>query len=138
MAEEGLVSALANVIARLPGGGEVREGQVEMAVAVEQAIENRRHLVVQAGTGTGKGLAYLVPAILSGSKIVVSTATKALQDQLCVAPHTRILTADLRHIRADEVFVGQKLVGFDEERDGTRRRYRSSVVESVATIERPC
>jgi ATP-dependent DNA helicase DinG len=82
MAEEGLTSALANVIARLPGGGEIRHGQVEMAVAVERAIDERRHLVVQAGTGTGKGLAYLVPAILSGSKIVVSTATKALQDQL--------------------------------------------------------
>jgi ATP-dependent DNA helicase DinG len=82
MAEEGLTSALANVIARLPGGGEIRDGQVEMAVAVENAIDDRRHLVVQAGTGTGKSLAYLVPAILSGSKVVVSTATKALQDQL--------------------------------------------------------
>ncbi len=77
-----LTSALANVIARLPGGGEIRTGQVDMAVAVEHAIEERRHLIVQAGTGTGKSLAYLVPAILSGSKIVVSTATKALQDQL--------------------------------------------------------
>jgi ATP-dependent DNA helicase DinG len=82
VAEEGLVSALANVIARLPGGGEIRQGQVDMAVAVEHALEKRRHLVVQAGTGTGKGLAYLVPAILSGGKIVVSTATKNLQDQL--------------------------------------------------------
>ncbi|MEY2418870.1 MAG: ATP-dependent helicase DinG [Actinomycetota bacterium] len=82
MAEEGLTSALANVIARLPGGGEIRDGQVEMAVAVERAIDERRHLIVQAGTGTGKGLGYLVPAILSGSKIVVSTATKNLQDQL--------------------------------------------------------
>src|SRR5689334_21759780 len=53
-----------------------------MAVAVEHAIEERRHLIVQAGTGTGKSLAYLVPAILSGGKVVVSTATKALQDQL--------------------------------------------------------
>ena len=42
----------------------------------------RRHLVVQAGTGTGKSLAYLVPALLSGSRVVVATATKALQDQL--------------------------------------------------------
>ena len=82
MAEDGLVDALANVIARLPGGGEIRSGQVDMAVAVEHAIEERRHLIVQAGTGTGKSLAYLVPAILSGGKIVVSTATKALQDQL--------------------------------------------------------
>ncbi len=82
MAEDDLTSALANVIARLPGGGEIRSGQIDMAVAVENAIENKRHLIVQAGTGTGKGLGYLVPAILSGNKIVVSTATKALQDQL--------------------------------------------------------
>ncbi len=82
MAENGLTSALAHVIARLPGGGEIRQGQVDMAVAVEHAIDGRRHLIVQAGTGTGKSLAYLVPAILSGSKVVVSTATKALQDQL--------------------------------------------------------
>jgi ATP-dependent DNA helicase DinG len=53
-----------------------------MAGAVERAIGARRHLVVQAGTGTGKSLAYLVPAILSGKKVVVATATKALQDQL--------------------------------------------------------
>ncbi|MEY2461384.1 MAG: ATP-dependent helicase DinG [Acidimicrobiaceae bacterium] len=53
-----------------------------MAQAVADAITNKRHLVVQAGTGTGKTLAYLVPAILSGKRIVVATATKALQDQL--------------------------------------------------------
>lgn len=82
MAEDGLTRALANVIARLPGGGEIREGQVEMAVAVGHAIEQRRHLIVQAGTGTGKTIAYLVPALVSGSRVVVSTATKALQDQI--------------------------------------------------------
>ena len=53
-----------------------------MAEAVADAIESGRHLVVQAGTGTGKTLAYLVPAILSGKRTVVATATKALQDQL--------------------------------------------------------
>ena len=56
MAENGLARALANVVARLPGGGEIREGQVEMAVAVEHAIEERRHLIAAAGTGTGKAL----------------------------------------------------------------------------------
>src|SRR5207302_9892287 len=49
---------------------------------VANAISARRHLVVQAGTGTGKSLGYLVPAILSGRRVVVATATKALQDQL--------------------------------------------------------
>ncbi len=47
-----------------------------------EALVTRTHLVVQAGTGTGKSLAYLVPAALSGKKVVVATATKALQDQL--------------------------------------------------------
>ncbi|BAN02733.1 ATP-dependent DNA helicase [Ilumatobacter coccineus] len=61
---------------------EVREGQHRMARLVEDAIAGKRHLVVQAGTGTGKTLAYLVPAITTGSSVVVATATKALQDQL--------------------------------------------------------
>src|ERR1700761_5556727 len=63
-------------------GGEHRPEQQEMCRAVAEAIVTRTHLVVQAGTGTGKSLAYLVPAALSGKKVVVATATKALQDQL--------------------------------------------------------
>lgn len=74
--------ALQRVVGALPGGGEARQGQVDMAEAVAHALDNGRHLVVQAGTGTGKSLAYLVPAILSGKTVVVATATKALQDQL--------------------------------------------------------
>ena len=77
-----VAAALSRVTTALPGGGEARPGQVEMAEAVAKAVEARRHLLVQAGTGTGKSLAYLVPAILSGAKTVVATATKALQDQL--------------------------------------------------------
>jgi ATP-dependent DNA helicase DinG len=75
-------AALDEVVAHLPDGGEARLGQRQMAQAVENAIATRRHVVVQAGTGTGKTLAYLVPAILSGKRVVVATATKALQDQL--------------------------------------------------------
>ncbi len=74
--------ALERVVAELPGGGEARLGQREMADAVRLGIAERKHLAVQAGTGTGKTLAYLVPAILSGRRTVVATATKALQDQL--------------------------------------------------------
>lgn len=59
---------LAKVVAQLPGGGEPRLGQVEMAQAVEVAIRTKKHLAVQAGTGTGKTLAYLVPAILIGER----------------------------------------------------------------------
>lgn len=77
-----VVGALRRATACLPGGGEVRDGQATMAVAVANAIKNNRHLVVQAGTGTGKSLGYLVPALLSGARVVVSTATIALQDQL--------------------------------------------------------
>ena len=61
---------------------EFRPGQLEMAEAVEAAFKDRRHLIVEAGTGTGKTLAYLVPALLSGRRIVVSTGTKNLQEQL--------------------------------------------------------
>jgi ATP-dependent DNA helicase DinG len=61
---------------------EFRQGQVEMAEAVESALADKRHLIVEAGTGTGKTLAYLVPALLSGKRIVVSTGTKNLQEQL--------------------------------------------------------
>lgn len=61
---------------------EFRPGQLEMAQAVEEALAEGRHLIVEAGTGTGKTLAYLVPAILSGRRVVVSTATKNLQEQL--------------------------------------------------------
>jgi len=53
-----------------------------MAEAVERAFRSERHLVVRAGTGTGKSLGYLVPAVLSGKRVLVATATKALQDQL--------------------------------------------------------
>jgi ATP-dependent DNA helicase DinG len=72
---------LAAVTAALPSG-EARPGQIEMAEAVARAIESGRHLVVQAGTGTGKTLAYLLPGARSGRRVVVATATKALQDQL--------------------------------------------------------
>src|ERR1022692_917184 len=61
---------------------EFRQGQLEMAEAIEAALAEKRHLIVEAGTGTGKTLAYLVPALLSGKRIVVSTGTKNLQEQL--------------------------------------------------------
>jgi ATP-dependent DNA helicase DinG len=80
--DSGVETALRQVTTTLPGGGEARPGQEQMAVAVAHALEEGRHLIVQAGTGTGKSLAYLVPAVLSGKKVVVATATKALQDQL--------------------------------------------------------
>jgi ATP-dependent DNA helicase DinG len=64
------------------GGYEHRPGQLEMAEAVHDAFEKHHHVVVEAGTGTGKTLAYLIPAICSGRRVVISTATKSLQEQL--------------------------------------------------------
>lgn len=73
-----------------PGGGlarthpayEFRRGQLQMAEAVEKALEEKRHLIVEAGTGTGKTLAYLMPVIRSGKRVIISTGTKNLQEQL--------------------------------------------------------
>jgi ATP-dependent DNA helicase DinG len=80
-APEIVTSALAKVTAALPAA-EDRPGQRQMASAVDGAIRHGRHLIVQAGTGTGKTLGYLVPALLADKRVVVATATKALQDQL--------------------------------------------------------
>ena len=74
--------ALDTVVSAMSGGGERRPGQREMCEAVAAALDEGRHLVVAAGTGTGKSMAYLVPLAVSGKKAVVATATKALQDQL--------------------------------------------------------
>ncbi len=63
-------------------GFRVREGQIEMARAVADAIANNSVLIAEAGTGTGKTFAYLAPALLSGGKVIISTGTKTLQDQL--------------------------------------------------------
>ena len=70
------------VLARSPLPYEYRPGQYEMAKAVERSLSERRHLIVEAGTGTGKTLAYLLPALRTGQRVIVSTGTKALQDQL--------------------------------------------------------
>jgi ATP-dependent DNA helicase DinG len=66
----------------MPEGYEHRPTQLEMAELVEAAFKEKRHLIVEAGTGTGKTLAYLIPAIRSGRRVVISTATKSLQEQL--------------------------------------------------------
>ena len=71
---------LATAVAAL--GGEERPGQIEMAEAVADAMTSGEHLLVQAGTGTGKSLAYLVPSLLRDERVVIATATLALQHQL--------------------------------------------------------
>lgn len=76
------VFAHGGALARADTHFQPRQGQTEMAVAVARALEEGGALVVEAGTGVGKTYAYLVPALLSGDRVLISTATKALQDQL--------------------------------------------------------
>lgn len=86
------------ILARSPLPFEYRPGQLEMAKAVERALAERRHLIVEAGTGTGKTLAYLLPALRTGQRVIVSTGTKALQDQLFFrdVPFLEALLGELR------------------------------------------
>src|SRR5579862_5418516 len=86
------------ILAQSPLPYEYRPGQLEMAKAVERALTERRHLIVEAGTGTGKTLAYLLPALRTGQRVIVSTGTKALQDQLYFrdVPFLESLLGDLR------------------------------------------
>jgi ATP-dependent DNA helicase DinG len=86
------------ILALSPLPYEYRPGQLQMAKAVERALEERRHLIVEAGTGTGKTLAYLLPALRTGQRIIISTGTKALQDQLYFRdiPFLETLVGELR------------------------------------------
>jgi len=147
--------ALGRVTARLPAGGERRDGQRAMADAVAAAIASRRHLQVAAGTGTGKSLAYLVPAVLSGKHVVVATATKALQDQLA-NKDIPLVTAGLRRFsstvlkgRSNYLCVqrwnesrlagAQGLLGEDDRASGARREGAQRVfawAEATATGDR--
>ncbi len=69
-------------LSKVVPGYQPRPAQVEMAEAITRAIDSKQNLIAEAGTGTGKTFAYLVPAILSGKKVIISTGTKNLQDQL--------------------------------------------------------
>lgn len=86
-------------------GGTSRDGQIEMAEAVANALSDRHHLMVQAGTGTGKSLAYLVPALVHGKRVLVATATLALQRQLVERDLPRIVPA-LEKVLGREISFG--------------------------------
>jgi ATP-dependent DNA helicase DinG len=92
-------------------GGSPRDGQIEMAEAVANALSDRHHLLVQAGTGTGKSLAYLVPALVHGKKVLVATATLALQRQLVERDLPKIKAALDRQLKRDISFAIYKGVG---------------------------
>jgi ATP-dependent DNA helicase DinG len=74
--------ASGGVLSKTHPAYEFRRGQLQMAQAVEEAIGEKRHLIIEAGTGTGKTLAYLLPVIRSGKRVIISTGTKNLQEQL--------------------------------------------------------
>ena len=80
-------------LAQAISGFQPRAGQTDMALAVTQTLEQGGQLVVEAGTGVGKTYAYLVPVLLSGQRALVSTATKALQDQLFARDLPRLIQA---------------------------------------------
>ena len=86
-----VAEVLASAVAAL--GGQQRSGQVQMATEVAAAMADERHLLVQAGTGTGKSLGYLVPALLCDKRVVVATATLALQHQLVERDIPRLMAA---------------------------------------------
>ncbi len=92
-------------------GGKPREGQIEMAEAVANALTNRHHLMVQAGTGTGKSLAYLIPGIVHGRKVLVATATIALQRQLVDRDLPAVVPALEKELGRDISYAIYKGVG---------------------------
>ncbi|MEG0052679.1 MAG: ATP-dependent DNA helicase [Comamonas sp.] len=116
-----------------------RAGQTAMASAVAEAIENREVLVVEAGTGVGKTYAYLVPALLSGQRLLVSTATKALQDQLFARDLPRLVAAlglPLRMARLKGRSSYLCLERLERVRQGKTAPQDPQVLRAVAAVER--
>ncbi|MFM7542902.1 MAG: ATP-dependent DNA helicase [Actinomycetales bacterium] len=91
--------------------GSPRSGQLKMAEAVANALSDRHHLLVQAGTGTGKSLAYLVPALVHGKRVLVATATLALQRQLVERDLPRVKSALEKVLNREISFAVYKGVG---------------------------
>jgi ATP-dependent DNA helicase DinG len=86
-------------------GGEERPGQIQMAEAVARAMNQHEHLLVQAGTGTGKSLGYLVPALLHSKRVVIATATLALQHQLVERDIPALLEAAKHMLDEDATYA---------------------------------
>ena len=91
MPDSSVTDVLATAVTAL--GGQERAGQIEMAEAVATAMTSKEHLLVQAGTGTGKSLAYLVPSLLHDKRVVIATATLALQHQLVERDIPKLISA---------------------------------------------
>ncbi len=109
MSIEKVRSALSAAVLSINGAP--RTGQIEMAEAVANALSDRHHLLVQAGTGTGKSLAYLVPALVHGKRVLVATATLALQRQLVERDLPRVKEALEKELGRSISFAVYKGVG---------------------------
>ena len=118
----------------LPGGGESREGQREMVRSVAAAFSRRRTTVIEAGTGIGKSLAYLIPAVMSGQRVVVATATKNLQDQLAQKDAPTV-AANAPGVRV-AVLKGKQNYLCRNRAHSVGRRRRSSVSTTARTCPR--
>ncbi len=114
---------------------EFRPSQLAMAQAVDEAIRKRRHLCVEAGTGTGKTLAYLVPALMSGKRTLISTATRNLQDQIFHKDIPFLRQHLLPHLRATYMKGRQNYLCLrryqEERRQLTLAGFRSGQAERI-------
>ena len=120
-------------------GGQPREGQIQMAEAVANALSDRHHLLVQAGTGTGKSLAYLVPALVHGKKVLVATATLALQRQLVERDLPKIQPALEKTLGREITFAVYKGVGNYiclQKMNGAERDPDGEVLMEIGTLEK--
>ena len=109
MSLEKVRSALDAAVSAIDGAA--RAGQIEMAEAVANALADRHHLLVQAGTGTGKSLAYLVPSLVHGKRVLVATATLALQRQLVERDLPKVKKALEKELGREVSFAVYKGVG---------------------------
>lgn len=127
------------LLARAEPAYRIRAGQIAMAEAVAQTMESRGVLVAEAGTGVGKTYAYLVPALLSGQRVLVSTATRALQDQLFARDLPRLVAAlglPLRMARLKGRSAYLCLERLERVRQGRAAPQDPQVLRMVAQVER--
>ena len=136
MSLEKVRNALAAAINAIDGSP--REGQIAMAEAVANALSDRHHLLVQAGTGTGKSLAYLVPALVHGKRVLVATATLALQRQLVVRDLPRVKEALEEELGREISFAVYKGVGnyLCLQKMNADESHDSEVLVDISTLER--
>jgi ATP-dependent DNA helicase DinG len=136
MSLEKVQKALAAAISAIDGSP--REGQIAMAEAVANALSDRHHLLVQAGTGTGKSLAYLVPALVHGKRVLVATATLALQRQLVERDLPRVKEVLEKELGREISFAVYKGVGnyLCLQKMNADESHDSEVLVDISTLER--